>query len=161
MEETAPEIDLVCSHWLLYPPSRPGSAQLVRRVIPEPYLSRLGLRVILSFHHLICASLFTTRDFHPAPDGEFISDRSKLLFPNAERPSGSIPVILMSQYSPHPNGIGATWHLVVPFRCGKWVFQQFVRRGVRVFGLACSKLSDLEAEPPRTGEETKLVHRLR
>ncbi|OHT16038.1 Ribonucleases P/MRP protein subunit POP1 containing protein [Tritrichomonas foetus] len=87
--------------------------------------------------------LFTDRAFEFKSEEDFNQERSKLLFPKSEGPSGSLPVLLMQQYA--MNGFGSSWLLILPFGCGNTVFRKLVHRGVRTFGLECSRLIDLEA----------------
>lgn len=100
----------------------------------------------------VCESrLFKDRSFELKSEQEFNAERAKLLFPKAEGPSGSIPVILMQQFvlpggfSSTSAGFGSSWLIILPFGCGDVVFRKFVHRGVRIFGLECSKLIDLES----------------
>ena len=95
----------------------------------------------------LCASpLFTNRDIEFKSEAEFNEERSKLLFPKAEGPSGSVPVLMMQLMSVHAKGYGSGWLLITPFGTGKAVFRKLVHYGVRVFGIECARQIDLEAE---------------
>lgn len=89
--------------------------------------------------------LFNNRNFEFQSEDEFNQKRAKLLFPMAEGPSGSIPIILMQRYSTSKTGFGASWLVFAPFGCGSIVFKKFVKQGSRVFGLENSRKFDLEA----------------
>ena len=92
----------------------------------------------------ICKSrLFSDRAFNFKSDEDFNAERSKLLFPKSEGPTGAIPIILMQKFS--QNGFGSCWLIISPFGCGNVIFRKLVHRGVRVFGLDCSNLINLEA----------------
>lgn len=91
------------------------------------------------------STLFSNRDFECQSDEEFNRKRAKLLFPMAEGPSGSIPVILIQRYSTSKTGFGASWFVFVPFGCGNIVFKKFVKQGARVYGLEGARKIDLEA----------------
>ncbi|KAH0795215.1 ribonucleases P/MRP protein subunit POP1 [Histomonas meleagridis] len=94
----------------------------------------------------ICESrLFSDRLFDCPDENEFNKERAKLLFPMAEGPSGSIPILLMQRYSTSPTGFGASWLVFSPFGCGSIIFKKFVKQGARVFGLEGSRKIDLEA----------------
>lgn len=104
----------------------------------------------LNIPNLCESTLFTDRSFTFKSDADFNTERSRLLFPKAEGPSGSIPVIIMQQFS-HPSsfpsnsiGFGSNWLVFIPFGCGNVVFRKFAHHGVRMFGLECSHLIDLE-----------------
>jgi hypothetical protein len=86
-----------------------------------------------------CGSpLFDNLEYPLKSDKEFNRERSKLLFPKSCGPSGHLPVLLMQQFSAHPNGFGAAWRVVLRFGSGAIAFRQFIARGVRPFGLDCS-----------------------
>jgi hypothetical protein len=90
--------------------------------------------------------LFENRNCPIKSDEEFNRERSKLLFPKSAGPVGELPVLLMQRFSAHANGFAAGWLVVLPFGSGSVGFRQFVRHGVRPFGLDCSRVLDLEAE---------------
>jgi hypothetical protein len=95
----------------------------------------------------LCQSLlFTTRNFPTASEEEFNTERAKLLFPKASGASGAIPIMLMHQFARNNSGFGSGWLLFCPFGFGKIVFGALVAKGVRVFGVECSLLIDLESE---------------
>lgn len=105
----------------------------------------------LNIPNLCESTLFTDRSFDFKSEADFNAERSKLLFPKAEGPSGAIPVIMMQQFSQPSSfpssstGFGSSWLLFIPFGCGDVVFRKFAHHGVRMFGLECSHLIDLEA----------------
>lgn len=105
----------------------------------------------LNIPNLCESSLFKDRTFVFKSETDFNAERSKLLFPKAEAPSGSIPVVIMQQFAPNSSfpsssiGFGSNWLVILPFGCGNVVFRKFAHHGVRMFGLECSHLIDLEA----------------
>jgi len=89
----------------------------------------------------ICDSvLFRDRSISFPNDDEFNRKRSKLLFPKAELPSGSIPVIIMNYHTYCQQGYGSKWLVFLPFGCGSTVFQKFVHMGSRPVGLEAHNL---------------------
>jgi hypothetical protein len=99
----------------------------------------------IPFEYCNC-QLFENRNCSLQSDAEFNRERSKLLFPKSAGPVGQLPVLLIQRFSAHPNGFAAGWLVILPFGSGSVAFRQFVRRGVRPFGLDCSRVLDLEAE---------------
>lgn len=115
-------------------------------VIAKPSAAPLNIFATPLPEALCQSCLFTNRTVEFKSEAEFNEERSKLLFPKAEGPSGAIPIVMMQFPGINARSYGSGWLLLTPFGTGKAVFRKLVHKGVRVFGLECSKKIDLEAE---------------
>ena len=89
--------------------------------------------------------LFENKNIDFPTDEEFNRARSKLLFPKAEGPSGSIPVLMLQKFAPNPHAFGASWLLISPFGCGNVFFRKIIHHGARAIGLEAANHIELES----------------
>ena len=89
--------------------------------------------------------LYENKNIEFPTDEEFNIARSKLLFPKAEGPSGSVPVLMLQRFAPNKFSFGASWIVVLPFGCGNVCFREIIHHGARAIGLEASQLIELEA----------------